>query len=140
MRAILCFGGVQSAWVEHPESPLRDPRLRLSTRWPLPIRDDGAQHVAKLRHEKAAFPGAANARVNPDGFRARSDQDVAKYEARHPVGPKARLALDLCSTGRPALRCRQTRAANGALVQRDITQWQNRQRYKSSSLPRARGG
>src|SRR5205809_186609 len=32
---------------------------------------------------------------NPDGFRAWSEGDVAKYEARHPIGTKARLALDL---------------------------------------------
>jgi integrase len=32
---------------------------------------------------------------NPDGFRAWSEKDVAKYEARHPIGTKARLALDL---------------------------------------------
>jgi integrase len=32
---------------------------------------------------------------NPDGFRAWSEDDVAKYEAQHPVGTKARLALDL---------------------------------------------
>src|SRR5438874_7845190 len=32
---------------------------------------------------------------NPDGFRAWSEEDVSKYEARHPIGTKARLALDL---------------------------------------------
>jgi len=32
---------------------------------------------------------------NPDGFKAWTEADVAKYEARHPVGTKARLALDL---------------------------------------------
>jgi integrase len=32
---------------------------------------------------------------NPDGFRAWSEEDVAKYEARHPIGTKARLAFDL---------------------------------------------
>src|SRR6266851_2090256 len=32
---------------------------------------------------------------NPDGFRAWSEEDVATYEARHPIGTKARLALDL---------------------------------------------
>jgi integrase len=32
---------------------------------------------------------------NPDGFRAWTEADVAKYEARHPIGTKARLALDL---------------------------------------------
>jgi len=32
---------------------------------------------------------------NPEGFRAWSEKDVAKYEARHPIGTKARLALDL---------------------------------------------
>lgn len=32
---------------------------------------------------------------NPDGFRAWSEEDVAKYEAHHLLGTKARLALDL---------------------------------------------
>jgi integrase len=32
---------------------------------------------------------------NPGGFREWSEADVAIYEARHPVGTKARLALDL---------------------------------------------
>jgi integrase len=32
---------------------------------------------------------------NPDGFRAWSEEDVARYEVRHPLGTKARLALDL---------------------------------------------
>jgi integrase len=32
---------------------------------------------------------------NPDGFRAWTEEDVAKFEKRHPVGTKARLALDL---------------------------------------------
>jgi len=86
-----------------------------------------AQHVAKLRDEKAAFPDAANNRVkalrqlfawasspeyryatknpardvgklrskNPDGIRAWSEADAARYEARHPIGTKARLAFDL---------------------------------------------
>jgi len=86
-----------------------------------------AQHVAKLRDEKAAFPDAANNRVkalrqlfawasspeyryatknpardvgklrskNRDGIRAWSEADAARYEARHPIGTKARLAFDL---------------------------------------------
>jgi integrase len=32
---------------------------------------------------------------NPDGFRAWTEADVSKFEARHPIGTKARLALDL---------------------------------------------
>jgi integrase len=32
---------------------------------------------------------------NPDGFKAWTEADVTKYEARHPIGTKARLALDL---------------------------------------------
>jgi integrase len=32
---------------------------------------------------------------NPDGHRAWSEEDVAKYEARHPIGTKARLTIDL---------------------------------------------
>jgi integrase len=32
---------------------------------------------------------------NPEGHRAWSEEDVAKYEARHPLGTKARLTLDL---------------------------------------------
>src|SRR5215471_4682574 len=86
-----------------------------------------AQHVAKLRDEKATFPEAANNRVkalrqlfawanlpeyrlattnparevgslrskNPDGIRAWSEADAARYEARHSIGTKARLAFDL---------------------------------------------
>ena len=33
--------------------------------------------------------------INPDGHRAWEEGDVAKFEARHPLGTKARLALDL---------------------------------------------
>jgi integrase len=33
--------------------------------------------------------------LNPDGIRAWSEADAARYEARHPVGTKARLAFDL---------------------------------------------
>jgi len=32
---------------------------------------------------------------NPDGFRAWTEEDVARFEKRHAVGTKARLALDL---------------------------------------------
>lgn len=32
---------------------------------------------------------------NPDGFKTWSEEDVIKYETRHPIGTKARLALDL---------------------------------------------
>jgi integrase len=32
---------------------------------------------------------------NPDGLRAWSEADAARYEARHPIGTKARLAFDL---------------------------------------------
>jgi integrase len=32
---------------------------------------------------------------NPEGLRAWSEADAAKYEARHPIGTKARLAFDL---------------------------------------------
>jgi integrase len=35
------------------------------------------------------------ASLNPDGIRAWSEADAARYEARHPVGTKARLAFDL---------------------------------------------
>jgi len=83
------------------------------------------KHVIKLRDEKAAFPEAANARIkalrqlfrwakeyghatanpareagylkgnNPDGFKAWTEADVRQFEAHHPLGSKARLALDL---------------------------------------------
>jgi integrase len=33
--------------------------------------------------------------MNPDGHRAWSEEDVSKYEARHPIGTKARLTIDL---------------------------------------------
>jgi integrase len=42
-----------------------------------------ARDVAKLRS------------LNPDGIRAWSEADAGHYEARHPVGTKARLAFDL---------------------------------------------
>jgi integrase len=42
-----------------------------------------ARDVARLRSN------------NPEGLRAWSEQDVARYEARHPIGTKARLAFDL---------------------------------------------
>jgi integrase len=85
-----------------------------------------AQHVAKLRDEKAALPHAANNRVkalrqlftwamspeyghakrnpardvsalrgtNPDGIRAWTEDEALRYEGRHPIGTKARLAFD----------------------------------------------
>lgn len=33
--------------------------------------------------------------LNPDGFKAWTEADVAKFRARHPIGTQARLALDL---------------------------------------------
>jgi integrase len=33
--------------------------------------------------------------TNPDGIRAWSEADAVRYEARHPIGTKARLAFDL---------------------------------------------
>jgi integrase len=33
--------------------------------------------------------------TNPDGIRAWSEADAARYESRHPIGTKARLAFDL---------------------------------------------
>jgi integrase len=42
-----------------------------------------ARDVARLRS------------ANPDGIRAWSEADAARYEARHPIGTKARLAFDL---------------------------------------------
>jgi integrase len=42
-----------------------------------------ARDVARLRS------------TNPDGIRAWSEADAARYEARHPIGTKARLAFDL---------------------------------------------
>ena len=82
-------------------------------------------HVRMLRDQKADLPEAANARVkalrqvfkwatvagradrnparevpylrpnNPEGFHAWSIEEVQRFEARHPVGTKARLALAL---------------------------------------------
>lgn len=84
-----------------------------------------ARHVRALRDEKVDFPEAANARVkalrqvfkwamearhtqhnpardvpylkpkNPDGFHTWTAEEVCQFEARHPVGTKARLALAL---------------------------------------------
>jgi integrase len=52
------------------------PEYRYATKNP-------ARDVGKLRSK------------NPDGIRAWSEADAARYEARHPVGTKARLAFDL---------------------------------------------
>jgi integrase len=52
------------------------PEYRYATRNP-------ARDVGKLRSK------------NPDGIRAWCEIDAARYEARHPVGTKARLAFDL---------------------------------------------
>ncbi len=83
------------------------------------------RHVRALRDKKAEFPEAANARLkalrqtfkwaveaghavrnparevpylrpkNPDGWHAWTVEEVAQFEARHPIGSKARLALAL---------------------------------------------
>ncbi len=83
------------------------------------------RHVRMLRDQKADFPEAANARVkalrqvfkwaveagradrnpardvpylrpnNPEGIHAWSIEEVRQFEARHPIGTKARLALAL---------------------------------------------
>jgi len=52
------------------------PEYRYATKNP-------ARDVGKLRSK------------NPDGIRAWSEADAARYEARHPIGTKARLAFDL---------------------------------------------
>jgi integrase len=57
------------AWASSPE-------YRYATKNP-------AREVAYLRSN------------NPGGFREWPEEDVAKYETRHPIGTKARLALDL---------------------------------------------
>ena len=57
------------AWASSPE-------YRYATKNP-------AREVAYLRSN------------NPDGIRAWSEADAARYEARHPIGTKARLAFDL---------------------------------------------
>jgi site-specific recombinase XerD len=99
-----------------------DPPVRIGT---LPFAEMPATAIRKLRDEKAAQPDGANARVkalrqlftwaleygfaeanpakdvaylkpnNPDGFRAWTEAEAAQYEARHPLGTKARLAFDL---------------------------------------------
>jgi integrase len=47
-----------------------------------------ARDVARLRS------------TNPEGIRAWTESDAVRYEARHPIGTKARLAFDLlCFTG-----------------------------------------
>ncbi len=83
------------------------------------------RHVRTLRDKKADFPEAANARVkavrqvfkwaveagranrnparevpylrptNPEGFHTWTIEEVWQFEARHPIGTKARLALAL---------------------------------------------
>jgi hypothetical protein len=108
------------------------------------------KNVIKLRDAKAATPEAANARVkalrqlfqwakeyghatvnpareagylkshNPDGFKAWTEADVAAFEARHRLGSKARLALDLALyTGArrsDVVRLGPQMERNGALV------------------------
>jgi len=84
-----------------------------------------ARHLERLKDEKAATPEAANSLLkalravfrcglrlgliannpaekvaylpsnNPDGFHTWSMEEVEQFEARHPVGTKARLALAL---------------------------------------------
>ena len=84
-----------------------------------------ARHVRELRDEKAEYPEAANARVkalrqlygwavqaghcdrspardvpylrpkNPDGFHTWSIDEVRRFEDRHPIGSRPRLALAL---------------------------------------------
>lgn len=84
-----------------------------------------ARHVRELRDEKADHPEAANARVkalrqlyrwgvevghcdqnparevpylrpiNPEGFHTWTIEEVRRFEERHPIGAKARLALAL---------------------------------------------
>ena len=51
---------------------------------------------------------------NPDGIKAWTEADVEKYEARHPIGTKARLALDWLPYRRTSQRCRQAGPADGA--------------------------
>jgi len=115
------------------------------------------KHVKAIRDEKADFPEAANARLkafrqvfkwaidnevahqdpahgvkylgsNSDGFHTWTEQEVHQYEAQHPVGTKARLALalllytgvrrsDVVKLGRPMesdgiLRFKETKGAN----------------------------
>ncbi len=89
-----------------------------------PIRSLTAKHVKMLRDRKTGLPGAANTRrkylsamfgwaveadhmeSNPardarkikyatDGFHTWTLEEVAQFEAKHPVGTKARLALGL---------------------------------------------
>ena len=55
----------------------------------------GELHRIPLYQKNPAREVAYLKSNNPEGFRAWSEADVAKYEARHPVGAKARLALDL---------------------------------------------
>src|SRR5580693_3257935 len=62
------------------------------------------RHVAKLRDEKVGFPEAANHRLKAlrqlfawaclPAYRY-ANKNPARYEARHPIGTKARLAFDL---------------------------------------------
>lgn len=101
--------------IDDPSSPLMSA---------VQIEDFGTKHGRVLRDRKSDLPGAANNRVkylsamfgwavendhapaNPmrdvkpvkyatDGFHTWTREEVGQYEARHPVGTKARLALAL---------------------------------------------
>jgi integrase len=94
------------------------------TRGTLPFSDMKATHVRAIRDEKVDLPGAANGRLkalsqvfswaieadlietNParavrklssgsEGFHTWTVEEVRRYEAKHPIGTKARLALAL---------------------------------------------
>ena len=127
VRAILRVRRLPIARADHPQSPsgILEDICRRAGNFRFATME--AQHVAKLRDEKAAYPEAANNRIkalrqlfawatspeyryatknpardvgklrsrNPDGIRAWSEADAARYEARHPIGTKARLAFDL---------------------------------------------
>ena len=49
---------------------------------------------AKLRRDNPAL-GIELERLETTGYRSWSEEELRQYEARHPVGTKARLALDL---------------------------------------------
>jgi integrase len=111
--------GIIEACLREPLKPSSPDKLALC-----PLSLLAAQHVRLLRDRKADRPGAANNRLkymssmlswavernlmraNPvrdvkplryatDGFHAWTPDEVKRFEAKHPIGTKARLALAL---------------------------------------------
>ena len=132
----------------------------------LPFARMESKHIREIRDEKRERPEAANGRVkalrslfswakevdhvkaNPtldilrlkiasEGFHTWPSEEIAQFEARHPVSTKARLDLRLATIHRrsPLGRC-EARSRNGA--GRSITFYDNEGRTKEGQARTAR--